>query len=118
MMNDEELTKLCGQMPVFSTQLLQQLLERIDKFGKKALNIREAAEYMGCSPSYVRQLANNGLLAKCKPVFSDINDTKKGRTSRVFFLREDLDAFMTRYRIPSKYEVDQAATDYVLNNRK
>lgn len=110
MLNDREIEEFVAQDPIRSSKFMKLLLERIDSMAKKVMSFSEAAMYMGCSESYLRELCRKQLIARCKPM-----ENKKA--GRVFFLREDLDAFMMMNRKPSIYETDQQATDYVLNNR-
>ena len=121
MKNDRELADMCEKVPLLSTQLLKALLERVDKSAKKVMNMKEAADYMGCSVAYIRKLYKDGYLAVCKPMGTERDELEKpgkGKTARVFILREDLDTFMTMNRIPSKFEVEQKASDYVLSRLK
>lgn len=111
-MNERKLKELVENTPG-SVELLNALLYRLDKSAKRVLNTKEACEYLGCSSTHLRELCHARKIARCKPAA-----TPNGKSARVYFLRDDLDAYMTMNRIPSIYEVEQKASDYMLSRIK
>lgn len=91
--------------------LMLRRLAAIEKGGKSIFSLREAAMYMDCSTNHVRDLARGGKIARLKPAIDG------GKSGRIYFLRKDLDAYLTTHRIPSIYEVDQEASDYIVSHR-
>jgi excisionase family DNA binding protein len=70
----------------------------------KPLSMEEAAEYLGYSVGHMRQFVAKAELACCKP-----------GGGKLFFNPEDLDAFVYRHRVPSKYDLEERAIE-TLNN--
>ena len=72
---------------------------------RKPLSLKEAADYLGLKPKYCYNLANLGKLAYYKP------------SGKLYFLQEDLDAYIRRNRRAADYELRDRA-DAILNTRK
>lgn len=118
-MSNKELIDMVEKTPLTSAQLLKALLERFDDSAKRIFSLREAAQYLGVSVPYVQRLYKERHIAVCKPVITERTDkVGRGKSTRVYFLREDLDSFMVLNRIPSRYEVDRQASNDVLSNLK
>jgi excisionase family DNA binding protein len=71
--------------------------------GHCLLNILEASEYTGYSKKYLYKLTCEKRIPHYKP-----------QNGRVFFKREDLDAFMMRGRVAADYEVAAKADEWIL----
>jgi excisionase family DNA binding protein len=70
---------------------------------QKPLSITEAAEFLGLKPSYLYKLIHLGRIPHYKPI-----------GKRVFFKREELEAFIFRGRSSADYELLEKA-DGLLN---
>ena len=68
------------------------------------MSIAEAAEYTKYTVRYLYKLTSERRIPYYKPM-----------GGRVFFKREDLDAFMMRGRVAADYELEAEAVRYVLN---
>ena len=79
------------------TQELRELKLLLIKQVKERLTTEEAAQYMGCEPRTLREMASNGDI----PYYKDPH----GRILR--FRRADLDAWMDYVRVPSKQEMEE-----------
>ena len=66
----------------------------MNKIEKRGFTEREAANYIGMSPSYLRQDRANGIRENRTPGPPYI---KAGRNIR--YLKEDLDAWLETYRV-------------------
>lgn len=76
---------------------LKELKQLVMHQVKERLTTEEAAQYMGCEPRTMRDMAANGDI----PHYKDPH----GRVLR--FRRADLDAWMDYVRIPSKQEMEE-----------
>ena len=65
----------------------------------------EAADYVHVSKSHIYQLTSKGLIAHFKPA-----------GKKIFFKKSDLDAYLLRNRRASESELEQAATDHVVQS--
>lgn len=84
---------------------LEQRLEQIEKLllGSKAvLTLREAAEYMGLSVSYLYKLTSSGLIPFSKPI-----------GKMVYFSKEDIDAWLMGRKRKGASETEQDACNYL-----
>ncbi|MFI5251949.1 MAG: helix-turn-helix domain-containing protein [Bacteroidota bacterium] len=77
---------------------LEALKKSIHLHQKKYLTVPEAAIYMGLSVSYIYKLSSSFELPSCKP-----------HGKLVYFLKDDLDHFMSRNRRKSQDEMERAA---------
>jgi len=73
---------------------------------RKPLTLPEAAEYLGFTRGYTYKLVYKGLLPNYKPT-----------GGKLYFLREDLDAFIRRNRRSADYELRDRA-DAILAGRR
>lgn len=92
-----------------NTELMQRLanVERaVLMLSKGVLIIPEAAQYLGVSEQWVRQMV-------CK---KDIPYYKKGK--RVYFKKSELDEWMCSERVATNAEVEYTATSRAWANRK
>jgi excisionase family DNA binding protein len=72
---------------------------------RQPLSLKEAAAYLGLKPKYCYKLVFLGKLAYYKP------------QGKLYFLKEDLDAYIRRNRRAADYELRDRA-DAILNERK
>ncbi len=84
---------------------LQSLEAKIDSLGlsqKTVLTFREACAYLDCSPSYLYKMTSQAQIPHFKP-----------RGKRVYFDRNDLDAWLRQNRIRSEAELEAEAINRV-----
>ena len=74
---------------------------------KEILSFSEASEYTSISKSYLYKLTCGRKIPYSKPT---------GKL--IFFLKEDLDKFLTSNRIATQEEINSRATAYCANNKK
>jgi excisionase family DNA binding protein len=82
---------------------IEGLLTEIKTTATKPLDINEAATYLHQSKSHIYQLTSKGLIAHFKPA-----------GKKIFFLKQDLDAFLFRNRRAAAEEVDTAAANHLV----
>jgi len=73
---------------------------------RKPLSLKETAAYLGLKPKYCYKLVFLGKIAYYKPT-----------GGKLYFLKEDLDAYIRRNRRAADYELRDRA-DTLLNARK
>jgi excisionase family DNA binding protein len=76
------------------------------ELSEKPLGIVEAAGFLGLSVNYLHKLCHLGRITFFKPT-----------GGRVYFKREDLEAFVFRGRSGADYELREKA-DQILNGRR
>ena len=69
--------------------------------GKPTLTFKEACAYTGYGDRMMRKLVSEHKVSYSKP------------NGKLFFNREDLDAYMMSNRLPSEQEIDEAASSYL-----
>jgi excisionase family DNA binding protein len=95
-MSKEILTKL---------EKIERLLSDLSAATARPLDLDEAATYLHHSKSYVYQLTSKGLIAHFKP-----------HGKKIFFLKQDLDAYLLRHRRAAAEEIEEAATSHIVNH--
>lgn len=80
-------------------------IERLLSFSKEVLTFEEACDYTGISRSYLYKLTAASEIPHSKP-----------NGKMIFFERAKLNAWLTRNQRKSKFEIEQDALAYVLNN--
>lgn len=101
MKNDNELREMMKEWSMLTSSIFHELLCRTENNSKEFFTLQEAAEYLNRPTSYMYALLNNGCIAKCQPRISG-SEPEKRSTARVYFLKKDLDEFITKSRIPAK----------------
>jgi excisionase family DNA binding protein len=84
---------------------IETLLAEITASGTKPLDISEAAAYLHQSRSHVYQLTSKGLIAHFKP-----------NGKKIYFLPQDLNAYLLRNRRASAEEIESAADNHIVNH--
>lgn len=74
---------------------------------KDILNLGRASEYTGLAKSTLYKLVHNRKITFYKP-----------NNKMVYFLRTDLDEYLTRYRFKSASEIELDATNYTVNGKR
>lgn len=83
-------------------------LDSITSFSEKnILSVREACEYMDISESFMYKLTHGKLLPYYRP-----------NGKKIYFQKNDLEAWMTRNRQSSSEEIKQIARNYIFKNKK
>ncbi len=77
-------------------------IEKLLKGRKTVLSLREAAEYLGLSVSYLYKLSASGTVPHSKP-----------NGKKVYFSKNDLDAWMVGNRRKGASEAEQDACNYL-----
>ena len=73
----------------------------------KPLRFRDACVYLGCSSSYLYKLTHRKSIPYYKP-----------NGKMIYFKKLDLEQYLLRNRIKSIEEIENEASQYVVNGRK
>jgi|WetSurMetagenome_2_1015567.scaffolds.fasta_scaffold06003_9 excisionase family DNA binding protein len=90
-MSDEILTRLSS---------IEHSLKQSDR--DRPLSFTEAAQYLNSSKSYLYKLTHRRLIPCFKPL-----------GKKLFFKRQDLEAFLLQRPVKTKAQTEQAAIDHV-----
>lgn len=92
---------------------LMRKLEEIEKLildqtllQKKVLNMEEASKYLGLSVSHLYKLTSSDSIPYYKP-----------NGKKLYFNRQELDAWLLRNRSTTKEEIEMEAANYIMKNR-
>jgi excisionase family DNA binding protein len=85
--------------------LVRQLISRI--LAKPVLDIAETARYLKISESHLYKLISQKQIPHYCP-----------QGNRIYFNREELDQWLMRNRQSSSDDIDSAASDYIIRNRR
>jgi len=94
-------------------QILDKLTEIANKLDeqnllqKTVLNFNEACKYLDVSPSHLYKLTSTKQIPHFCP-----------QGKKLYFKREELDNWLQRNRQSAADEIDQAAADYVIRNKR
>lgn len=97
----------------FITDFLNCFVELHDKVDEKnlldkpVLNFKEAARYLLMSPSHLYRLTSSKQIPHYCP-----------QGKKLYFNREELDRWLLRNRQVTKDEIDAAAIDYIIRNKR
>jgi len=83
---------------------IESLLTEIKTTTTKPLDLDETATYLHHSKSHVYKLTSRGLIAHFKP-----------NGKKIYFLKQDLDAYLLRNRRSAIEEIDSAAASHIVN---
>ncbi|WP_242919664.1 helix-turn-helix domain-containing protein [Pontibacter liquoris] len=86
---------------------LEALITKINLSQKKVFTLQEAAAYSGLSESFLYKLTSNGLIPHYKP-----------EKKRIYFDREELEAWLLRNPVRTAESIEANAATYVTLNRK
>jgi excisionase family DNA binding protein len=84
---------------------IEALLAEIKHGASKPYDLQEAAAYLGASKSHLYQLTSKGLIAHYKPA-----------GKKIYFDKQDLDAYLLRHRRASATEIEEAAASHIVNH--
>ena len=84
---------------------IESLLIEIKASSIRPLSLTEAAAYLGISKSHLYQLTSKGLIAHYKP-----------NGKKIYFRKEDLDAYLLRNRRAAAEEIEATATSHIVNH--
>ena len=92
-----------------SDEMLMRLdnIEKALMQGDRPLTFREAAGYLNCSPSYLYKLTHRRLIPHFKPL-----------GKKLFFRRQDLEAFLLQRPVKTRDQVEQDASTRVALGRR
>lgn len=86
---------------------IKGLLRVLHQQRKEVLNLKEACEYIGISESYMYKLTSRNTIPHYCP---------EGK--RLTFRRTELDAWCLRNPRAASDDIEQAAANYVINNKR
>lgn len=89
---------------------LTEIANKLDEqnlLQKTVLNLNEACKYLDVSPSHLYKLTSTKQIPHFCP-----------QGKKLYFKREELDNWLQRNRQPTASELDQAASDYILRNKR
>lgn len=84
---------------------IETLLTELKATGTKPFDLDEAAAYLHISKSHLYQLTSKGLIAHYKP-----------NGKKIYFRKEDLDAYLLRNRRAAAEEIDAAAANHIVSH--
>lgn len=82
--------------------IVSSQLSDLEQGGRRMMTLKDASTYTGYSVKTLRYLAKNNQISYSKPT--------DGGSGKMFFSRDDLDAYMSQNRVPSKFEIDTQAS--------
>lgn len=89
---------------------LTEIASKLDEqnlLQKTVLNFNEACKYLDVSPSHLYKLTSTKQIPHFCP-----------QGKKLYFKREELDNWLQRNRQSAADEIDQAAADYVIRNKR
>lgn len=86
--------------------IANEVKELASKVGKAFYNVKEAAEYTGLSRQLIYKAVRNKEIAYSQP-------SGKGGSSKLFFKRSDLDAYLSRNYTPANADVEAEAANWI-----
>ena len=84
---------------------IESLLTELTATASKPFDIGEAAVYLHHSKSHVYQLTSKRLIAHFKP-----------NGKKIYFLKQDLDAYLLRNRRAAAEEIEEAAATHIVSH--
>lgn len=82
-------------------------VEKPESKSKVIMNLAEASEYTGLSKSTLYKLIHYRKISYSKP---------NGKL--VYFFKEDIDSYLSGNRFKSEKELDQEASNYLVNGKR
>lgn len=86
--------------------IANEVKELSSKVGKAFYNVKEAAEYTGLSRQLIYKAVRNKEIAYSQP-------SGKGGSSKLFFKRSDLDAYISRNYSPANTDVEAEVANWI-----
>lgn len=86
--------------------IANEVKELSSKVGKAFYNVKEAAEYTGLSRQLIYKAVRNKEIAYSQP-------SGKGGSSKLFFKRSDLDAYLSRNYSPANADVEAEVANWI-----
>lgn len=86
--------------------IANEVKELANKVGKAFYNVKEAAEYTGLSRQLIYKAVRNKEIAYSQP-------SGKGGSSKLFFKRSDLDAYLSRNYSPANADVEAEVANWI-----
>ena len=86
--------------------IANEVKELASKVGKSFYNVKEAAEYTGLSRQLIYKAVRNKEIAYSQP-------SGKGGSSKLFFKRSDLDAYLSRNYSPANADVEVEVANWI-----
>lgn len=86
--------------------IANEVKELASKVGKAFYNVNEAAEYTGLSRQLIYKAVRNKEIAYSQP-------SGKGGSSKLFFKRSDLDAYLSRNYSPANADVEAEVANWI-----
>ena len=86
--------------------IANEVKELASKVGKAFYNVKEAAEYTGLSRQLIYKAVRNKEIAYSQP-------SGKGGSSKLFFKRSDLDAYLSRNYSPANADVEAEVANWI-----
>lgn len=89
---------------------LTEIAEKLDEqnlLQKTVLNFNEACKYLDVSPSHLYKLTSTKQIPHFCP-----------QGKKLYFKRDELDSWLQRNRQSAADEIDKAATDYIIRNKR
>jgi len=87
--------------------LIAEKLDEQNLLQKAVLNFSEACKYLDVSPSHLYKLTSQKQIPHFCP-----------QGKKLYFRRDEIDAWLQRNRQSAADEIDKMATDYIIQNKR
>lgn len=103
---EQSAKELYGPAANIILTIANEVKELDSKVGKAFYNVKEAAEYTGLSRQLIYKAVRNKEIAYSQP-------SGKGGSSKLFFKRSDLDAYLSRNYSPANADVEAEVANWI-----
>lgn len=103
---EQSVKELDGPAASIILTIANEVKELASKVGKAFYNVKEAAEYTGLSRQLIYKAVRNKEIAYSQP-------SGKGGSSKLFFKRSDLDAYLSRNYSPANADVEAEVANWI-----
>lgn len=103
---EQSANELDGPAANIILTIANEVKELASKVGKAFYNVKEAAEYTGLSRQLIYKAVRNKEIAYSQP-------SGKGGSSKLFFKRSDLDAYLSRNYSPANADVEAEVANWI-----
>lgn len=103
---EQSAKELDGPVANIILTIANEVNELASKVGKAFYNVKEAAEYTGLSRQLIYKAVRNKEIAYSQP-------SGKGGSSKLFFKRSDLDAYLSRNYSPANADVEAEVANWI-----
>lgn len=103
---EQNAKELGGPAAKIILTLTKEVQDLVSKVGKMYYNTKEASEYTGISKQLIYRAVRNREIAYSQP-------SGKAGSSKLYFKRSDLDAYLSRNYTPANTDVEAEAANWI-----